>query len=92
MVFSHLLFNVLYLPCTFQINVPTDVEGTELLAEKVDRRELIDLLKNMLMLDQERRITPNEALNHPFQTLSHLREYTHCMRSVLVPFHLPPPL
>ena len=33
----------------------------ELLAEKVDRREFIDLLKRMLTMDQERRITPSEA-------------------------------
>jgi homeodomain interacting protein kinase len=65
-----------------QINVPTDIDGTELIAEKIDRHELIDLLKNMLMLDQDRRITPSEALNHPFQTLSHLMDYSHCNSSV----------
>ncbi|XP_064602086.1 homeodomain-interacting protein kinase 2-like isoform X2 [Liolophura sinensis] len=61
-----------------QINVPTDLEGSELLAEKVDRREFIDLLKRMLTLDQERRITPGEALNHPFIMMSHLMDYAHC--------------
>ncbi|XP_067121428.1 homeodomain-interacting protein kinase 2 isoform X4 [Centruroides vittatus] len=61
-----------------QVNVPTDLEGGELLAEKADRREFIDLLKRMLTLDQERRITPGEALNHNFVTLSHLVEYAHC--------------
>ena len=40
-----------------QVNVPTDLDGAELLAEKADRREFIDLLKRMLTLDQERRIT-----------------------------------
>ena len=45
-----------------QVNVPTDLERGELLAEKVDRREFIDLLKRMLTMDQERRITPSEAL------------------------------
>ncbi|GIY06331.1 homeodomain-interacting protein kinase 2, partial [Caerostris extrusa] len=49
-----------------QVNVPSDLEGSELLAEKLDRREFIDLLKRMLTLDQERRITPGEALNHSF--------------------------
>lgn len=60
-----------------QVNVP-DLEGTELLAEKADRREFIDLLKRMLTLDQDRRITPGEALNHNFVALFHLHEYAHC--------------
>jgi len=61
-----------------QVNVPTDLEGGELLAEKADRREFIDLLKRMLTLDQERRITPGEALNHNFVTMDHLMEYARC--------------
>ena len=61
-----------------QVNVPTDLERGELLAEKVDRREFIDLLKRMLTMDQERRITPNEALNHPFVTMAHMADYAHC--------------
>lgn len=60
-----------------QVNVPTDLGGDELLAEKADRREFIDLLKRMLTLDQERRITPGEALNHSFVSLNHLVEYAH---------------
>lgn len=62
---------------TIQINVTNELEGSELLAEKVDRREFIDLLKRMLTLDQERRITPGEALNHPFITMAHLVDYAH---------------
>ncbi|GJQ65433.1 hipk [Trypoxylus dichotomus] len=61
-----------------QVNVPTDLEGGQLLAEKVDRKEFIDLLKRMLTMDQERRTTPGEALNHPFVRLSHLVDYAHC--------------
>ncbi|RWS29518.1 homeodomain-interacting protein kinase 2-like protein, partial [Leptotrombidium deliense] len=61
-----------------QVNVPTDLEGGELCAEKADRREFIDLLKRMLTLDQDRRVTPGEALNHNFVTLNHLVEYAHC--------------
>ncbi|KAK6625837.1 hypothetical protein RUM43_006136 [Polyplax serrata] len=61
-----------------QVNVPTDLEGGELLAEKADRREFIDLLKRMLTMDQERRIMPGEALNHAFVTLAHLVDYAHC--------------
>lgn len=62
-----------------QVNVPNDVEGLELQAEKYDRREFIDLLKRMLTLDQERRITPGEALNHNFVTLQHLNpDFANC--------------
>ncbi|XP_077516876.1 uncharacterized protein LOC144127815 isoform X2 [Amblyomma americanum] len=61
-----------------QVNVPTDLEGGELLAEKADRREFVDLLKRMLTLDQERRVAPGEALNHSFVSLSHLMDYAHC--------------
>ncbi|QQP52950.1 Uncharacterized protein FKW44_005255 [Caligus rogercresseyi] len=61
-----------------QVNVPTDLDRGELLAEKVDRREFIDLLKRMLTMVQDRRITPSEALNHPFITMSHMADYAHC--------------
>lgn len=60
-----------------QVNVP-ELEGGELLAEKADRREFIDLLKRMLTMDQERRISPGEALQHSFVTLQHLLDYPHC--------------
>ncbi|XP_037812948.1 homeodomain-interacting protein kinase 2 isoform X6 [Lucilia sericata] len=61
-----------------QVNVPTDLEGGQLLAEKTDRREFIDLLKRMLTIDQERRLTPAEALNHSFTRLTHLVDYVYC--------------
>ena len=61
-----------------QVNVPTDLEGGELLSEKTDRKEFIDLLKRMLTLDQDKRISPGEALNHNFITLNHLLDYAHC--------------
>uniref|UniRef100_A0A8C5HA79 Protein kinase domain-containing protein n=1 Tax=Gouania willdenowi TaxID=441366 RepID=A0A8C5HA79_GOUWI len=37
-----------------------------------DRKSFIDLLKKMLRLDGEKRISPTEALQHPFITMSHL--------------------
>ena len=37
-----------------QVNVPQDLESGELLAEKTDRREFIDLIKRMLTMDQVR--------------------------------------
>merc|ERR1719319_1176033 len=32
----------------------------------------------MLTMDQERRITPSEALNHPFVSMAHMADYAHC--------------
>ena len=60
-----------------QINVPNDFEGVELLAEKLDRRAFVSILKDMLQLDQERRIEPDAALKHPFITMNHLVDYAH---------------
>lgn len=63
-----------------QINVPTDLEGAELIVEKLDRKEFVDLLKLMLAMDQQNRISPSAALNHPFVSFSHLLEYAHTHR------------
>ncbi|RNA38194.1 Homeodomain-interacting kinase 2 [Brachionus plicatilis] len=60
-----------------QINVPSDLEGVELIAEKLDRRAFVSILIEMLQLDQERRIDPDEALNSKFITMSHLVDYVH---------------
>lgn len=55
----------------------TDLEGTDMLAEKADRREYIDLLKKMLTIDADKRITPLKTLNHPFVTMNHLLDFPH---------------
>uniref|UniRef100_A0A3Q1CF97 non-specific serine/threonine protein kinase n=1 Tax=Amphiprion ocellaris TaxID=80972 RepID=A0A3Q1CF97_AMPOC len=60
-----------------QVNLSSHLEGTDMLAEKADRREFIDLLKRMLRLDADKRITPTKTLGHPFVTMSHLIEYPH---------------
>uniref|UniRef100_A0A673LFF0 non-specific serine/threonine protein kinase n=1 Tax=Sinocyclocheilus rhinocerous TaxID=307959 RepID=A0A673LFF0_9TELE len=60
-----------------QVNLPTHLEGTDMLVEKVDRRELIDLLKRMLRLDADKRIMPTKTLAHPFVTMSHLLNFPH---------------
>lgn len=59
-----------------QVNM-TNLEGTDVLAEKADRREFIDLLKKMLALDADKRITPMKTLNHPFVTMTHLLHFPH---------------
>ncbi|KAK5912788.1 hypothetical protein CesoFtcFv8_002626 [Champsocephalus esox] len=60
-----------------QVNPSSHLEGTDMLAEKADRREFIDLLKRMLRLDADKRITPTKTLGHPFVTMSHLMDYPH---------------
>ncbi|XP_051280170.1 homeodomain-interacting protein kinase 1 isoform X7 [Dicentrarchus labrax] len=59
-----------------QVNM-TNLDGTDILAEKADRREFIDLLKKMLTLDADKRITPMKTLNHPFVTMTHLLHFPH---------------
>lgn len=61
----------------FKVNMSTDLEGTDMLAEKADRREYIDLLKKMLTIDADKRITPLKTLNHPFVTMTHLLDFPH---------------
>uniref|UniRef100_A0A8C6T7E8 non-specific serine/threonine protein kinase n=1 Tax=Neogobius melanostomus TaxID=47308 RepID=A0A8C6T7E8_9GOBI len=60
-----------------QVNMSSDLEGSDMLAEKADRREFIDLLTKMLTIDADKRITPIETLNHPFVTMSHLLDFPH---------------
>ncbi|KAG9335206.1 hypothetical protein JZ751_005558 [Albula glossodonta] len=60
-----------------QVNMTTDLEGSDMLAEKADRREFIDLLTKMLTIDSDKRITPIETLNHPFVTMTHLLDFPH---------------
>ena len=59
------------------VNVPNDLEGVELIAEKLDRRAFVSILKDMLQFDQERRIDPDSALKHTFVTMNHLVDYAH---------------
>ncbi|XP_041747809.1 homeodomain-interacting protein kinase 1-like isoform X2 [Coregonus clupeaformis] len=60
-----------------QVNLSSHLEGSDMLAEKADRREFIDLLKRMLRLDADKRITPTKTLGHPFVTMSHLLDFPH---------------
>lgn len=71
-----LLWDILQILTFLQVNM-TSLEGTDILAEKADRREFIDLLKKMLTLDADKRITPMKTLNHPFVTMTHLLHFPH---------------
>ncbi|KAG7332902.1 hypothetical protein KOW79_003037 [Hemibagrus wyckioides] len=59
------------------VNLVMNLEGSDLLAEKVDRGEFVLLLKKMLWIDSEKRIVPSEVLNHPFVTMQHLLDFPH---------------
>ncbi|XP_067850315.1 homeodomain-interacting protein kinase 3a isoform X2 [Heptranchias perlo] len=59
------------------VNMVMDLEGSDLLAEKADRGEFVGLLKKMLLIDAEKRITPVETMNHPFVTMQHLLDFPH---------------
>uniref|UniRef100_A0A671VJT0 non-specific serine/threonine protein kinase n=1 Tax=Sparus aurata TaxID=8175 RepID=A0A671VJT0_SPAAU len=59
------------------VNLVMNLEGSDLLADKADRREFVGLLKKMLMIDAEERISPAEALSHPFVTMQHLLDFPH---------------
>ncbi|XP_027693534.1 homeodomain-interacting protein kinase 3 isoform X6 [Vombatus ursinus] len=59
------------------VNTVMDLEGIDLLAEKADRREFVSLLKKMLLIDADLRITPVETLNHPFVNMKHLLDFPH---------------
>ncbi|XP_051513256.1 homeodomain-interacting protein kinase 3-like isoform X9 [Myxocyprinus asiaticus] len=59
------------------VNLVMNLEGCDLLAEKVDRAEFAALLKRMLLIDAEERIAPSDALTHPFVTMQHLLDFPH---------------
>lgn len=61
-----------------------NMEGCDQLAEKSDRREFVDLLKMMLMIDADQRISPSDALSHPFVTMQHLMDFPHCNQYVQI--------
>ncbi|XP_062856885.1 homeodomain-interacting protein kinase 3a isoform X2 [Trichomycterus rosablanca] len=59
------------------VNLVLNMEGCDQLAEKVDRREFVDLLKMMLLIDADQRISPADVLNHPFVSMQHLLDFPH---------------
>lgn len=61
-----------------QVNLASSLVGNERVAEKIDRYEFTDLLKRTLIIDPDKRITPDEALRHPFITLAGLVDFAHC--------------
>lgn len=59
-----------------QVNPRRNSSGDmELMADMSDRRQFVDLLKRMLALDEDHRLSPAAGLTHPFITMTHLAEY-----------------
>ena len=58
-----------------QLNQDATLDPVEHMAELVDRHEFVNLLKQMLELEQEHRITPQRALGHPFVLMTHLSDF-----------------
>ncbi|XP_066553085.1 homeodomain-interacting protein kinase 2 [Amia ocellicauda] len=57
------------------LHMQMDQEGNNFLAELTDRMQFISLLKRMLKMDPDDRITPIQVQNHPFVTLTHVFEF-----------------
>lgn len=57
------------------MHIPTDLDDIDMMCEKLDRREFVDILKQMLCMDQDRRLTPAAGLQHKFVKMTHLTEW-----------------
>lgn len=55
--------------------MPNNSEIDNNYCEKFDRHEFVDILKKMLAMDQEQRLTPTEGLQHRFIQMPHLLEH-----------------
>ena len=58
-----------------QLNILTQLKGKNISAEGADRQAFVDLLQLMMAIDPKKRITPDDALQQPFITMSHLIDY-----------------
>ncbi|CAH2307231.1 Homeodomain-interacting kinase 2 [Pelobates cultripes] len=59
-----------------KIILPSKLEGSDTLVEMADVWQFLDLLKEMLTMDPDKRITPIGLLSHPFITMVHLQHFT----------------
>jgi homeodomain interacting protein kinase len=61
-----------------KVNVKKDIEGGEMIEEKEERRELIDMMKRMIKMEKERSIKNGEEMNNEFVKLDKMVDYAHC--------------
>jgi hypothetical protein len=54
--------------------LPQDLDEIDQMCERCDRQEFVDILKQMLSMDQERRLNPLGGLQHKFIKMTHLNE------------------
>ncbi|XP_077565986.1 homeodomain-interacting protein kinase 1-like [Stigmatopora nigra] len=76
-MFKSALYTSSGIPCTLNsledlLQGHSELSGEDARADDLDRRSFVDLLVQMLKLDPNDRIRPNQILQHPFITMSHL--------------------
>ncbi|XP_063312444.1 homeodomain-interacting protein kinase 2-like [Pelobates fuscus] len=59
-----------------KIILPSHVESSDSQGEMGDISKCVDLIKEMLTLDPDMRITPIDLSSHPFITMSHLQHFS----------------
>ncbi|CAH2225187.1 Homeodomain-interacting kinase 2 [Pelobates cultripes] len=59
-----------------KINVQSEPEMSGIMVEMGDMWQCVDLIKEMLTLEPEKRITPIDLLSHPFITMAHLEHFS----------------
>ncbi|CAD5215700.1 unnamed protein product [Bursaphelenchus okinawaensis] len=57
-----------------ELHVHNDMDSIDAMCEKADRQEFVDILKLMLSMDQEKRLTPSGGLQHKFVKMTHLSD------------------
>ncbi|KAK0397599.1 hypothetical protein QR680_002186 [Steinernema hermaphroditum] len=54
------------------VNPATELDNADHVAEGKDRQEFVDILRKMLCMDQDRRLSPVDGLNHNFVRMNHI--------------------
>ncbi|XP_061617198.1 homeodomain-interacting protein kinase 2-like [Phyllopteryx taeniolatus] len=83
-MFKSKLYSSSCIPCTVNslndlLEGCSELSGEDARADDLDRRTFVEILGKMLQLDPNERIRPNQILQHPFITMSHLiRDFNDC--------------
>ena len=57
------------------MNIPFDQQPADTFCDREDRHEFVDILKRMLVLNQDARLSPVEGLQHNFVSMAHFTPY-----------------